>query len=146
MAEDQIYKRGHMLKTPFVTLLLCVSLLAQSTPPKPPVLVIEEIKQTVAFIYGDSHIKNPKTGTIIHIKGALGTGFFVGYQDKSGAAFGYVVTAKHVLKDELTDKYLDSVTLRVNLRDRNDVAAYSIPVSDSDGNLLWFIRQRRSRR
>jgi len=89
-------------------------------------------------VYGDSHIKDPKTGKIIHIKGALGTAFFVGYQDKSGELFAYAVTAKHVLRDELTNKYLDSVALRVNLKDRNDVGVYPIPVSDSNGNLLWF--------
>jgi len=128
-----------MLKTPFVTLLLCASLLAQSTTPTASTkLPIEEIKQTVAFVYGDSHLKDPKTGKIIHIKGALGTAFFVGYRDKSGEGFAYAVTAKHVLRDELTNRYLDSVALRVNLKDRNDVALLTIPVSDSNGNLLWF--------
>ncbi len=101
--------------------------------------VMPQLKKTVAFVYGQSHVKGPD-GKSVLIDGALGTAFFVDYPDpRGGAGYGfiYLVTAKHVLRDE-DGKYLDKVRIRVNRKDGAGVLFTEIPVSDGKGNLVWF--------
>jgi Trypsin-like peptidase domain len=112
-------------------LLLSLALSAQNIP---------QMKKTVAFVYGHAHIPDAK-GNPILLDGPLGTAFFVAYPDpRLGAdgGFTYIVTAKHVLKDEFEKRYLDRVRIRLNKKDGTDVAFADIPVSDKDGKLIWF--------
>jgi hypothetical protein len=98
------------------------------------------LKKTVAFVYGQAHVKDPQ-GNMRLLNGPLGTAFFVAYPDSRGGpdyGFIYIVTAKHVLKDELVDKYLKSVRIRMNKRDGAGIALTDIDVSDADGKLRWF--------
>lgn len=65
--------------------------------------VMQQLKKTVGFVYGQGHVKGPD-GKSVLLEGPLGTAFFVMYPDPRGGAdygFIYLVTAKHVLKDEL---------------------------------------------
>lgn len=77
------------------------------------------------------------------LEGPLGTAFFVWYPDARGGSdygFGYLVTAKHVLKDA-DGRYLKSVKIRVNLLKANadsDLGLGEVPVADDSGKLLWF--------
>ena len=113
------------------SMLYCCSASAQ---------LIAEEKQAVAFVFGTVHLKGPDNHTKA-IDAALGTAFFVAYPDPRGGpdySFSYVVTAKHVLKDQ-DGTYLKKIRLRVN--QRNGGAADftdDIPVSDDQGRLQWF--------
>lgn len=120
----------------FKKILLTVLILSIACPAQ----VMQQLKKTVAFVYGQGHVKGPD-GKSILIDGPLGTAFFVLYPDPRGGAdygFIYMVTAKHVLKDELEGKYLDKVRLRMNKKDGSGVAFAEIPVSDRQGTLLWL--------
>jgi hypothetical protein len=100
---------------------------------------MQQLKKTVAFIYGQTHV-NGAGGVSVLIDGSLGTAFFVGYPDtRAGADWGfvYLVTAKHVLKDEVEGKYLNRVRLRAN-KIGSGLSVGEIPVSDSKGDLLWL--------
>lgn len=102
--------------------------------------VLQQMKKTVAFVYGQAHARD-KDGKSVLLDGTLGTAFFVLYPDPRGGedyGFVYIVTAKHVLKDELEGKYLEKVRLRMNKKDGSGVSFGNIPVSDSQGKLLWL--------
>jgi len=111
---------------------------------------IDELKKCVGFVFGRVHVKGAdgqlvkdEHGVPIILEMPLGTAFFVLYPDKRGGddyGFGYVVTAKHVLKD-VDDSYLKSVKLRLNLKEPNsntDFGFGEISVTDANGKLLWF--------
>jgi len=110
---------------------------------------IADQKETVAFVFGTTHplnrdktvIKDP-LGHRAELKGALGTGFFVGYPDVrlTPRLYGYFVTAKHVLRD-FDGTFLPSIRLRINVNDTSADPAFDfldLPVTDSKGNLLWL--------
>jgi hypothetical protein len=111
---------------------------------------VDELKKCVAFVFGRVHVKAPDgtlmrgpDGQPVMLQIPLGTAFFIGYPDKRGGenyTFGYVVTAKHVLKD-VDGTYLKSVEFRVNLlkpQTDSDLTLGEIRVSDDAGRLLWF--------
>lgn len=111
---------------------------------------VDELKKCVAFVFGRVHMKGPDgalvrgpDGQPIVLEGPLGTAFFVGYPDSragEGYAFGYVVTAKHVLRDA-DGNYPKNVKLRVNLaapQTDSDLTFGEIKVTDDSGRLLWF--------
>ena len=66
-------------------------------------------KKVVAFAFGVTHPRMPNGAPVLgpenkplEVDGPLGTVFFVFYPDSrlgSDKGFGYLVTAKHVLKD-----------------------------------------------
>lgn len=113
--------------------------------------LIAQQKKTVVFIYGTVHPTNadrtPKldaNGKPVVLEMPLGTGFLVSYPDVRGGpefSFFYLVTAKHVLRDS-DGKLLRSVRVRANLKssegDSQIEFANDIPVSDANGNLLWY--------
>jgi|HubBroStandDraft_6_1064221.scaffolds.fasta_scaffold50928_2 hypothetical protein len=124
-----------------IALLLCTSAVGQS---------IDDLKKCVAFVFGRVHVKSADgtlasgpNGQPLLLEMPLGTAFFVGYPDPRGGSdylFGYLVTAKHVLKD-VDGNYLKSVKLRVNLitpQTNSDLTFGEIPVTDDAGKLLWF--------
>ena len=112
---------------------------------------ISEQKKAVVFIFGTIHPLNPDNSAMRDIQGnrvavnvPLGTGFFVGYPDRrlgAGYNFSYLVTAKHVLQD-VDGTFLASVTVRLNLKypagDSEVGFIRDLPVTDAQGNLLWF--------
>lgn len=112
---------------------------------------ITDQKKTVAFLFGTVHPVNPDKTPKLDANGrpvvlymALGTGFFVSYDDHRlgpDKAFFYVATAKHVLRDA-DGSFLRSVDIRVNLRTPADdsliTSIKDFPVSDAQGNLLWY--------
>jgi len=112
---------------------------------------IAQQKETVAFLFGTIHPVNPDgtpkldaSGKPLALYSALGTGFFVSYPDKRGGEsyqFVYLVTAKHVLRDN-DDSFLRSIDVRVNLKtpkgDSRVDFIKNLPVSDSSGKLLWY--------
>jgi hypothetical protein len=111
---------------------------------------VDQLKKCVAFVFGRVHVKAPDgslakgpDGQLVTLEMPLGTAFFVSYPDKRGGdeySFGYIVTAKHVLKD-VDGSYLKSVKLRVNLvkpQTDSDLTFGDIAVSDDAGRLLWF--------
>jgi hypothetical protein len=101
---------------------------------------MQELKKAVTFIYGQAHVRDQNGGTHL-LDGTLGTAFFVYYPDPRGGkdyGFTYVVTAKHVLKDEPERKYLDKVRIRMNNKNGVGVAFATLDVSDSNGSLKWF--------
>src|SRR5260370_32806428 len=112
---------------------------------------MSEEKKAVGFIFGTSHPANPDNSAMRDIQGnrvavnvPLGTGFFVGYPDRrleAGHSFCYLVTAKHVLQD-VDGTFLASITVRLNLKsptgDSEVGFIRDIPVTDAQGNLLWF--------
>ena len=123
---------------------LCVpSALAQSA--------ITQQKDSVAFLFGTVHPKNPdKTpklgpdGKPIELEMPLGTAFFVLYPDQRGGpdyAFAYLVTAKHVLRD-FDGTFLRKINVRVNLKSPKGGSYVDfikdVPVSDENGQLLWY--------
>jgi hypothetical protein len=85
---------------------------------------VDELKKCVAFVFGRIHVKasdgslvRGPDGQPVVVEMPLGTAFFVAYPDARGGSnytFGYIVTAKHVLKDA-DGTYLKSLKLRVNL-------------------------------
>jgi hypothetical protein len=101
---------------------------------------IAEQKDAVAFIFGTVHQKMPD-GKVAELDLPLGTAFFVGYSDARlgpELMFPYLVTAKHVLRD-LDGAYLKEIRLRVNPKGGGPCGFITnIPVSDAQGNLLWF--------
>jgi len=111
---------------------------------------LEELKKCVTFIFGRVHVTAPD-GTLVKgpngqpviLETPLGTAFFVAYPDPRGGkdyAFGYIVTAKHVLKDA-DQTYLKSIKLRVNLvkpQMDSGLTFGEIRVTDDSGKLLWF--------
>jgi hypothetical protein len=121
----------------FKKLLLLVSTLCITSSAQD---AINDLEKTVAFVYGKAHVKGID-GKVYLLEGALGTAFFVLYPDPRGGegyAFTYIVTAKHVLKDEVEGKYLDKVRVRVNNRNGIGVSFASIEVTDEKGNFKWF--------
>lgn len=111
---------------------------------------IEDIKKCVGFVFGDVHVKNSdgsllkdEHGNLVVLEMPLGTAFLVGIPDKRGGddyGFGYLVTAKHVLRD-VDDSYLRTIKVRFNLihPDHNSSLGFAeIPVSNQAGQLLWF--------
>jgi hypothetical protein len=103
---------------------------------------VSELKKCVAFVFGQVHTKGPD-GKPVTLETPLGTAFFVGYPDPRGGpdySFGYIVTAKHVLRDA-DGTYLKSVKLRVNLikaQTDSDLTFGEIRVADDLGRLVWF--------
>jgi hypothetical protein len=112
---------------------------------------ITEQKKVVAFLFGTVHpLNHDKTpmkdakGHIVAVDAPLGTGFFVAYPDTRvgpNFEFVYLVTAKHVLRD-FDGTFLPKVKVRLNLRKPNgdDEVEFvdDIPVTDGNGDLLWF--------
>jgi hypothetical protein len=91
----------------WIVLILCVASFGQD---------MNQLKKTVAFLYGQSHVKD-QNGVLHLLDGSLGTAFFVFYPDPRGGTnygYTYIVTAKHVLKDEAENKYLRKVRIRMN--------------------------------
>ena len=77
-------------------------------------IIQPEIKKVVTFIFPANPqgelLRHPKT----HDPIAYGTGFFVGVQtDDKKFTYGYLVTAKHVLKDEQGNDFF-RIYLRLN--------------------------------
>jgi hypothetical protein len=116
---------------------------------------INEQKKAVVFIFGTIHPLNPDKTAITNTDGnqvgveiPLGTGFFVDYPDqRPGCEIVYLVTAKHVLQDA-DGAFLPSVRIRMNLRSPVGDAQFGfisdIPVTDPQGNLLWFHSQNQA--
>jgi len=108
-------------------------------------------KKVVAFAFGVTHPRTPDGNPVLGpdnkplvLDGPLGTAFFVSYPDSRGGpdyGFIYIVTAKHVLKDG-DGSFLKEIRLRLNLLSPNGQQACDfingIPVSDANGNLIWF--------
>jgi hypothetical protein len=120
--------------------ILMIFLSGPSFAPPSHAQEISPQKDVVAFVFGTVHPQD-KDGKPVAIEMALGTAFFVGYPDPGGGptfTLGYLVTAKHVLKD-VDGSFLKEIKLRVDLKD-NQGAEFitNIPVSDEKGNLLWF--------
>jgi len=120
----------------------------------PALLSAQEItpqKKVVAFAFGVTHPRTPDGNPVLGpdnkplvLDGPLGTAFFVSYPDSRGGpdyGFIYIVTAKHVLKDG-DGSFLKEIRLRLNLLSPNGQQACDfingIPVSDANGNLIWF--------
>ena len=110
--------------------------------PQAQAQVPTNIKSTVGFIFGRIHLKD-QTGAMHEVETALGTGFFVSWPEpRGGPNWGYLyfVTAKHVLRD--TDqKFLKTIRVRLNLSSQEGGRNFDyeeIPVSDDQGNLVWF--------
>lgn len=103
---------------------------------------IGDLKKCVVFLFGQIHTQGPD-GKRITLEMPLGTGFFVSYPDPRGGreySFGYLVTAKHVLRDS-DGAYLKAVSVRANLlkpTGDSDLATTEIAVTDNSGHLLWF--------
>jgi hypothetical protein len=112
---------------------------------------IVEQKKAVAFAFGNVHVPNPEaTGGVgaqlpksLLVNQPLGTVFFVGYPDARGGpafTFGYLVTAKHVLKD--SDKtYLKEIRIRLNLKNTSadhSTETITLPVSIDGKTLIWL--------
>lgn len=119
-----------MLKTILLLALSCLTCNAQ---------VLQGLKKTVAFVYGQAHIKTPDGQTIL-LDGPLGTAFFVFYPDSRGGenyGFVYAVTAKHVLRDEVAEKYVEAIRLRINKKDGTGIEFGILPVVNK-GELSWF--------
>jgi hypothetical protein len=113
-------------------LTLAITCAAQDT--------MQQLKKNVAFVYGKGHVKGPD-GNPVLLDGPLGTAFFVFYPDPRGGedyGFVYIVTAKHVLKDELEGKYLREIRVRMNTKTGADVVFASLDVSDTGEDLKWF--------
>jgi hypothetical protein len=118
-----------------------------------PVLAqqISDQKKAVAFAFGTVRPRNPDgspmtlpTSKPVEASLPIGTVFFVYYPDaRMGAdrGFGYLVTAKHVLKDA-DGRYFKEISVRVNLKEPGDHGntemIAGIPVSDGGQNLTWF--------
>src|SRR5579872_2305369 len=111
---------------------------------------VDELKRCVAFVFGRVHVKAPdgtlakdSNGQPLVLETPLGTAFFVSYPDTRGGeqfSFGYIVTAKHVLKD-VDGTYLKKVKLRINLlkpETDSDLTFGDLAVTDDSGKLLWF--------
>lgn len=116
-----------------MVLTLGITAVAQELP-------LQQLRKSVAFIYGKANVKDQK-GNLHLLDGALGTAFFVWYPDPRGGkdyGFVYIVTAKHVLKDEANDRYLDKIRIRLNRKNATGVAFGGLTVSDETGNLKWF--------
>lgn len=103
---------------------------------------VDDLKKCVAFIFGQIHTRGAD-GRPVTLEAPLGTAFFVAYPDARGGpdySFGYIVTAKHVLRDA-DGSYLKSIKLRVNLlkpEPNSDLTFGEIRVTDDQGHLLWF--------
>lgn len=77
-------------------------------------LIPQDVKKTVAFVFYETHGKAYP----------LGTGFFVGVENKSSDRTGvswYFVTAKHVLQDGKAKKFYKRIYVRVNKYDGDSV-------------------------
>ena len=88
-----------------------------------------EVKQAVAFIY------------IEKSKGleANGTGFFVAipYPSDKGQAFGYLVTARHVLKAEGKSVFLPRIFVRLNtLKGTSEMLPITLVTNGSQKNVF----------
>lgn len=117
-------------------ILFCVLMLSVTCSAQ----ILQQLKKNVAFVYGQAHVKD-QNGRTISVTGPLGTAFFVYYPDARGGenyGFTYIVTAKHILRDELEGKYLDRVRVRMNNKSGTGVSFAEVEVSDSNGNLKWF--------
>jgi hypothetical protein len=119
---------------------------SQTVPP--------DFKKAVCFIFGRSSphlpngepVKGPDGAAVVLQEAPLGTGFFVSYPDpRGGSNFGfvYLVTAKHVLKD-WDGRYLQTIKIRLNLKDTGGFDFADVPVTDDKGSLLWFIDEQDS--
>src|SRR5579872_980551 len=128
--------------SPHQSFLIVLSLVVLLTTGPSMAQSIVEQKETVAFVFGTVHLKDPQ-GHPAAIEMALGTGFFVSYPDTRGGpdfGFFYFVTAKHVLRD-IDGSFLSSVRLRLNLKSSAADPGFdfiNVPVTDKNGNLLWF--------
>jgi hypothetical protein len=112
---------------------------------------IAEQKKAVAFAFGTVHPRNQdgtpmknSSGAPLSLESPLGTVFFVWYPDARGGSdygFGYLVTAKHVLKDN-DGTFLKDISVRLNLAQTSGSLAFesvnNIPVADAQGQLTWF--------
>jgi hypothetical protein len=140
-----------MSQRPNLLLMLAFTLLLFLNAPLAPAQSINEQKKAVVFIFGTIHPVNPDRTAITDTEGnrvavemPLGTGFFVDYPSQSRGSrynFSYLVTAKHVLQDA-DGSFLPNVKIRLNLRfpvgDSELGFIGDIPVTDAQGNLLWF--------
>lgn len=112
---------------------------------------INEQKKAVVFVFGTIHPLNPDKTVLTDLEGnrvaveiPLGTAFFVDRPDErrgSSRTDVYLVTAKHVLQDA-DGSFLPSVKIRLNLSSPAGDSEFGfisdIPVTDPEGNLLWF--------
>jgi hypothetical protein len=94
-----------------------------------------EIAKTVTFIFLDDDAGNPRTlngGPVPN-----GTGFFVVVENANGPGiYGYLVTAKHVLKDE-RGNYFRRVFVRVNnKRQSSDFIGLDLAPSGGQQNIF----------
>jgi hypothetical protein len=98
-----------LLRLVFVACFVCLTKGPAIAAPPPP-----DIAKAVTFIFLADDKGAPRIQNDAPI--ANGTGFFVIVENESGAGFyGYLVTAKHVLKDE-KGEYFKRVFVRINDR------------------------------
>jgi hypothetical protein len=101
----------------WIATLLLVALAegsAMAAPPPP------EVAKTVTFIFLSDDIGNIRIQNDVPF--ANGTGFFVIVPNENGAGgYGYLVTAKHVLKDK-NGAFFKRVFIRVN--DKRDASGF----------------------
>jgi hypothetical protein len=130
--------------------LACLTMLSVLAP-EPHAQEITPQKKVVVFAFGVTHPRLPNgtpvlgpTNKPLEVDGPLGTVFFVSYPDSrlgSDRAFGYLVTAKHVLKD-YDGSFLKEIRIRLNLSAPvgQQLCEFltGIPVADAQGRLIWF--------
>ena len=99
---------------------IIISLLFISTDNISATTIPKEVKDVVTFIF----IKND-SGQVI----PNGTGFFVGVKDENdpNISYIYLVTAKHVLLDDKTSSFFNSIYIRLNKK-TGDSQIYEIPL------------------
>jgi hypothetical protein len=95
-----------------------------------------EVKKVVTFIFpADAQgnlMRDPKTNNPI----PYGTGFFVGVKSDDGNGFyGYLVTAKHVVKD-FQGKDFNRIYLRLN-KQQGDAEFVALDLSQSDLRVVY---------
>lgn len=90
----------------FVAMTLVSVAISATIPP--------DIKKVVTFIFLADDQGQLKIDSNTHSPIPYGTGFFVGIKDAAGnGLYGYIVTAKHVLKDQ-KGAFFDRIYLRIN--------------------------------
>jgi hypothetical protein len=96
-----------LLRFVFLTCIVCLAKGYAMAAPPPP-----NIAKTVTFIFLADDSGAPRTQNDAPV--ANGTGFFVLVENENGpGGYGYVVTAKHVLKDE-RGEYFKRIFVRIN--------------------------------
>lgn len=110
----------------FVFILLPIS--AESAPLPP------EVKDVVTFIF-----QSDKDGNVVKDAAnkpvAMGTGFFVAVPGAAGSQYGYLVTAKHVLK-EPDGSFRQKINIRLNKKD-GEIEFIPLDITKDGKTLVW---------